>query len=407
MMKRAVFLVPVFLFLTRGILGAQDWDPGLDTARDADYLSRAEKDVILEMNKVRSNPQKYAEMYVKPLFGYFNGLLYTVPGAVSIRTTEGRKAAEECYQVLMKAGSLPILYPREGLSLAARDHARDQGQSGQTGHTGGDGSSPDVRAKRYGKGPLIGENIAYGFETGRDIVVQLLIDDGVPSRGHRENIMNGSFNCAGVSIGPHQVYRYMCPTVFAGSYVTANNERERKESEAQMAALFARRLDPGGAHWDIPLLDTAGGLDYLSGMEKDVVLEINKLRSDPKKYAQLYLEETGSLAAALRNARGAPPLSLEKGLCLAARDSSGDLGARAGRYGKWGGSISGPRMFGGYESGRELVVDLLKNYRQTLLDSRYKHLGLAVGPDREYGLKGEFIFAVSYEGAKIAEGAAP
>jgi uncharacterized protein YkwD len=404
MMKRAAFLVPVFFLLARGVTGAQGWDPGLDTAGDADYLSRAEKDVILEMNKVRSNPQRYAEMYIKPLFGYFNGLLYTVPGAVPIRTQEGRKAAEECYAVLMKAESIPILYPREGLSLAAKDHAGDQGRSGQTGHTGGDGSSPEDRAKRYGNGALLGENIAYGFETGRDIVVQLLIDDGVPSRGHRDNIMNRGFNCAGVSIGPHRVYRYMCPTVFAGSYVTANNEKEQKESEALMAALFARRLDPGGVHWDIPLLDTAGSLDYLSGMEKDAALEINKLRSDPKKYARLYLEETDSLAAALRNARSAPPLSLEKGLCLAARDSSGDLGARVKRYGTWSGSITASRIFGGYESGRALVLDLLKNYRQTLFDSRYKYLGVAVGPDREYGLKGEFIFSVSYE---TAEGAAP
>jgi uncharacterized protein YkwD len=403
-MKRAAFFVLAVFLLTCGVLGAQDWDPRLDTARDADYLSRAEKDVILEMNKVRNNPQRYAEMYIKPLFGYFNGLLYTAPGAVPIRTNEGRKAAEECYDALMKAESLPILSPRTGLSMAARDHVRDQGPSGETGHTGSDGSSPDTRTQRYGNGSLIGENIAYGFATGRDIVVQLLIDDGVPSRGHRDNIMNKSFNCAGVSIGPHRVYRYICPTVFAGSYVTANNEKEQKESEALMAALFARRLDPDGAHWDIPLLDTAGGLDYLSGMEKDAALEINKLRSDPKKYAQLYLEETSSLAAALRNARGAPPLSLEKGLCLAARDSAGDLGARANRYGKWGGSITASRIFGGYESGRALVLDLLKNYRQTLLDSRYKYLGVAVGPDKEYGVKGEFIFSVSYE---TAERAAP
>jgi hypothetical protein len=399
-MKRTVFVVPALLLLLGG-LGAQDWDPGLDTARDVDYLSRAEKDVIFEMNKVRTNPRKYAELYVKPLFDYFKGLLYLAPGAPPLQTREGRKAAEECYGALIRAQSLPVLYPREGLSLAAGDHARDLGESGATGHTGGDGSSPSVRAKRYGKGPLIGENIAYGFAPGRDIVVQLLIDDGVPSRGHRDNIMNRNFSCAGVSTGPHRVYRHMSVTVFAGPYVTEGNEDEERQAEALTAARFAARLDPGGAHWDIPLLDTAGGLDYLSGMEKDAVLEINKLRSDPPQYARLYLEGNPGLAAALKDAPGAPPLSPERGLCLAGRDSRGDLGARAGRYGKWSGSITGPRMFGNYGSGRELVLELLKNYGDILLDSRYKYLGVAVEADSEYGVKGEFIFAFSY---KTAEG---
>jgi hypothetical protein len=74
---------------------AANWDIAkLDTARDAAYLSAIEKDVILEMNKVRSDPKKYAELYIKPRLQYFNGNLYSVPGRTTIQTNEGKKAVE-------------------------------------------------------------------------------------------------------------------------------------------------------------------------------------------------------------------------------------------------------------------------------------------------------------------------
>ena len=37
---------------------ADVWDATLDTAANVNYLTRIEKDVILEMNKVRTDPQE-------------------------------------------------------------------------------------------------------------------------------------------------------------------------------------------------------------------------------------------------------------------------------------------------------------------------------------------------------------
>lgn len=43
------------------------WDLSvLDTARDVDYMEDIEKDVVLEMNMARTNPKKYAELYIEP-----------------------------------------------------------------------------------------------------------------------------------------------------------------------------------------------------------------------------------------------------------------------------------------------------------------------------------------------------
>lgn len=41
--------------------------------------------------------------------------------------------------------------------------------------------------------------------------------------------------------------------------------------------------------WNLNTVDTARTVDYLSTLEKDVLLEINKARTDPRAYAALYL----------------------------------------------------------------------------------------------------------------------
>jgi uncharacterized protein YkwD len=199
----------------------ENWDIGaLDTAKDVDYLTGIEKDVILEMNMVRSNPKKYAELYIQPMLRYYNGREYSVPGQITILTQEGASAVQGCITALSRARNVGILMPEKGLSLATKDHVIDQGKTGQTGHNGSDRSTPVSRAARYGQGRYIGENISYGNNIGREIVCQLLIDDGVPSRGHRTNIMKNDYTQTGTSIGTHPQFRYMCCIAYAKDYVS-------------------------------------------------------------------------------------------------------------------------------------------------------------------------------------------
>ena len=193
----------------------------LDTARNVNYLTTLEKDVILEMNKVRTNPRKYAEMYIRPMLKYFNGTRYSVPGQITIITEEGAAAVNECIAALNKASAVSVLTPERGLSLAAKDHVTDMRKTGQTGHTGSDGSTVAIRIRRHGTLGSVythGENIMYGSTSGREIIVDLLIDDGIPSRGHRSNIMDSDFTQAGVAYGTHPRYETSCVIDFANGY---------------------------------------------------------------------------------------------------------------------------------------------------------------------------------------------
>jgi uncharacterized protein YkwD len=191
----------------------------VDTAAGAEYLTDPEKQVILEINMVRADPAEYARRFLVPLRSYYRRTRLQFPGELPILTHEGVRALDECIRELQVAKPVSALSPAKGLALAARDHARDQGTTGMTGHFGSAGSTPPNRISRYGTWDIsAGEDIDYGNADPQRIVISLLVDDGVASRGHRAILLDGGFRFVGVSLGPHSVYRHMCVLDFAGSY---------------------------------------------------------------------------------------------------------------------------------------------------------------------------------------------
>jgi uncharacterized protein YkwD len=191
----------------------------INTTSGADYLSDIEKQVIIEVNMVRTDPAKYAVNYLEPLRQYYRGKLFQYPGDTAIQTSEGSRALDECIKELMSVRPLRALSPRKDLTLAAKKHAKDQARKGATRLNGSDHSTFIDGVNRYGKGDLsAGENIGYGNGQARRIVTSFLIDDGVTPRGHRKNLLNGTFNFIGVAVGPHSVYGKMCVMNFAGEY---------------------------------------------------------------------------------------------------------------------------------------------------------------------------------------------
>ncbi len=190
-------------------------------ARQADDLSRLEADIVREHNLARENPGQYAT-YLEALREFFNGRLLGLPGEIALRTEEGVRAVDEAIRFLRRAQPIGPVTPSRGMSRGARDHVRDSGPRGRTGHVGTDGSHPWDRVNRHGSWLVtMGENIAYGRydpSDARQVVVQLIIDDGVRSRGHRDNIFDAELHVIGVSCGEHNTFGSMCVMVYAGGY---------------------------------------------------------------------------------------------------------------------------------------------------------------------------------------------
>lgn len=185
---------------------------------EKDYLTASERELMKEINIARNNPQRYAA-YAQEIRNRMDKNLIIRPGRPPMVTKEGVPAVEEAIGFLKSVRHVGQLNSSRGLSLAARDHVKDQDKKGAIGHTGSDGSQAHQRASRYGNWlGIMGENISYGENTPRDVVLALIVDDGVPDRGHRTNLFNPEFRVVGVACGNHARYRSMCVMDFAGAY---------------------------------------------------------------------------------------------------------------------------------------------------------------------------------------------
>jgi uncharacterized protein YkwD len=184
--------------------------PAVPALRPAPASTAAEQAVVREITKIRMFPREYAK-YLRALGTHFEGTLWRLREHVPIRTHEGRAAVLEAAEFLEKVAPVRgVVAFSEGLHAAAWDHVAGQGPTGLTGHGGVDGTTPRQRMERRGRpAELTGEVINYGDETPRMTVIQLVIDDGVPDRGHRKNLFNPDFRVAGAAIGPHKGYGTM------------------------------------------------------------------------------------------------------------------------------------------------------------------------------------------------------
>jgi uncharacterized protein YkwD len=176
----------------------------INTGKGMSYLNEMDKMMIREINFVRHYPNVYAALIQNYL--------------AEESTTWGVKKAEydaamELIAELNSLQPLPILQPSECVYKAAKIHGLDCQKRGFTDHTGSDKSSPFDRISKqcpnmHGSENIVGGGLSKGV---RGMVISLLIDSGISSRGHRYNILNPKWKyvgCFGYVKEKNEYYTY-------------------------------------------------------------------------------------------------------------------------------------------------------------------------------------------------------
>lgn len=157
-----------------------------NTASNANYMNADEQKIIWILNLIKINPS----LFLKSVLLNPKSIYYKSP-----------RQQNHYYRSLVN--DLKSLSPNDALLqpdsinfVSAQCHAVISGQTGYVGHKR---ESDCVR--NYS-----GECCSYGTGDPLGVVMQLLIDEGVPSLGHRKICLDYEFKSIGVSIQPHSRY---------------------------------------------------------------------------------------------------------------------------------------------------------------------------------------------------------
>lgn len=187
------------LSLAIGLVPAMAWAGDIEDA------------VLAELNAARTDPQAYArKLEAQPVSDWESR--FCAPA----RAREPAAHAE-AVAFLKRQKPLPPFRRDDRLVAAAVDHAAAQVRTAAFGHQSADGEAFDERLQRHGvKAALMGENLVYGPPTAADVVRQLVIDRGVPSRAHRNSLFQTTYTAVGVGCGAHPRYGMMCVVDMSG-----------------------------------------------------------------------------------------------------------------------------------------------------------------------------------------------
>lgn len=152
------------------------------------FANDVEKDVYIYLNYARTRPKEFCEKFVIPNWNkknaYENSLVKT----------------------MMSLKPMGTLLPNKDLYSSAECHATVSGELGFVGHT----RSVNPKTKKKCDEIFSGECISYGMNEGLSILLQLLIDEGVPSLGHRHICFSGGYEEVGISLKKHKRYEVNC-----------------------------------------------------------------------------------------------------------------------------------------------------------------------------------------------------
>lgn len=192
-MKKLIILLILSISV---ICNSQIANSECDNARDLTYLSDNEKDMIKEINIVRTNPKSYIP-YVKDylhnseqlLGGFKNGSFTSKNPNTELYLLDDINAAKELIYLLETIEPVGILIPNKDMYKFSKKHVNYMIKNNKLEHS-------NLKMKM-----IYAENISYN-DDGSMIksLVAFLVDGNVKSRGHRKTLLNINYTYISIAV---------------------------------------------------------------------------------------------------------------------------------------------------------------------------------------------------------------
>lgn len=159
-------------------------------------LRPVEQEFFYWVNLLRKNPSSFEVLVLQDFLRQFP----------QVNAADARSLSKDLRAIKT---SLSFLPPDLGLGTMASTHAADlKRRNGIISHTSSAGKNFIQRIKEAGSYKCGAENVFAGTNSPLEAMILLLIDQGVPDKGHRKNLLDPNFNIMGASfmeINPKKV----------------------------------------------------------------------------------------------------------------------------------------------------------------------------------------------------------
>ncbi|HTL97384.1 MAG TPA: CAP domain-containing protein [Holophagaceae bacterium] len=391
---RPIFFATFLAF--HGLLPAQ---------ADSKALAR---EVVAQINWARQDPKAAAQELRTWLPRFEGGRYLAFPGETRLRTEEGVQAVKEAIAFLDRQRPLAPLAWSERLARSAEDLAKDQSVHGGLGHVGSDGSRPMDRVERYGEvSGSVGEVVTYGTfgDPGipRRAALALIVDDGVPDRGHRALIFDGSFTLAGAAWGPHPIYAHMAAVDFCSGFAGGSAPRPDQPQRIDLSHALVEELNKARQNPAACAQELKAWLPCFKGQELDLPGDrpMRTLEGAAAVREAITALEVQDPRPALRWSDGLADSAAELAASESGSGSAGhsdgalDLEARLSRHGALGTPCAEAIAYGAFEgpgAARKALLAILvsdgahdRRVLRLLMDSGLVSAGAAWDSHPSYG----------------------
>lgn len=255
---------------------------------DLNYGNLA-REVITEINSLRSDPQKYIEVLEKDKIFFKENILYR-PEEDPLITEEGESAYNEAIEFLHSAESRHELDRDDHLCRACFEHSNDIGDHGLFSIEGSNNMSIVDRLDKYAEfDNELSCAVEFGSHKAQEIVLSLLICDGEPSRKNRLNLFKEEFNFIGAASSHHEDTEVLTVICYA------NNVRELGTIPPQILNYISNQVE---IHQSGKIKENKKGKsaeDYDFPNNGDCLLSSQKLSKEIEGLTNECLKKTYSL----------------------------------------------------------------------------------------------------------------
>ena len=155
-----------------------------NTAKNISYLTKPEKEAILYINLCRLFPKEFSELEVSQY-----QMNEDYEDSVLIEFEEFKRSLQN--DLLNRKACKALIFSRT-LYFDAKCYSTEISKVNRSGH-----DRVNCKKTNYA------ECISFGQKTGKDIALQLLVDSGIKSLGHRKICLDKSYSKIGLSSNKH------------------------------------------------------------------------------------------------------------------------------------------------------------------------------------------------------------